>query len=55
MYREQIKTADWQLDMIETQIMEIGQAQSQKDALTVLKEGNKALKKLQKEVNVEKF
>ena len=55
MIREQIKAADAQLDMIETQILQIEQAQSQKDALTVLKEGNEALKKLQKEVNVEKF
>jgi len=55
MYREQIKSADAQLEMIENQISQIETAQSQKDALTVLKEGNEVLKKLQSEVNVEKF
>ena len=55
MYREQIKTADGQLEMIENQISQIETAQSQKDALTVLKQGNEVLKKLQSEVNVEKF
>ena len=55
MYREQIKTADGQLEMIETQINQIESAVSQKDVMTVLQEGNAALKKLQEEVNVEKF
>ena len=55
MYREQIKSADAQLEMIENQISQIETAQAQKDALTVLKEGNEVLKKLQSEVNVEKF
>ena len=55
MYAEQIKAADGQLEMIENQIMQIETAQSQKDALTVLKQGNEALKKLQSEVSVEKF
>ena len=55
MYREQIKTADGQLEMIENQISQIETAQSQKDALTVLKQGNEVLKKLQSEVNAEKF
>ena len=55
MYREQIKAADGQLEMIENQISQIETAQSQKDAMTVLKEGNEVLKKLQSEVNVEKF
>ena len=55
MYREQIKTADGQLEMIENQISQIETAQSQKDALSVLKQGNEVLKKLQSEVNVEKF
>ena len=55
MYEEQVKTADAQLEMIETQISKIENAQSQKDALRVLKQGNEALKKLQNEVNVEKF
>jgi len=55
MYQEQVKTADGQLEMIETQITQIENAQSQRDALSVLKQGNEVLKNLQKEVNVEKF
>lgn len=55
MYREQIKTADGQLEMIENQINQIEIAQNQKEALDVLKQGNEVLKKLQSEVNVEKF
>ena len=55
MYSEQIKTAEGQLEMIETQITQIENAQSQKDVFSVLKQGNEALKKLQSEVNVEKF
>ena len=55
MFQEQIKTAYAQLEMVETQINQIESAQSQKDAMTVLQEGNAALKKLQDEVNVEKF
>ena len=41
--------------MIENQISQIETAQSQKDAMTVLQEGNAVLKKLQEEVNVEKL
>lgn len=55
MYREQIKTADGQLEMIETQINQIESAKSQKDVMTVLQEGNAVLKKLQEEVNVDKY
>jgi len=55
MYSEQIKAADGQLEMIENQISQIETAQSQRDALTVLKQGNEVLKKLQSEVNAEKF
>ena len=55
MYQEQIKTAYGQLEMVETQINQIETAQSQKDAMQVLQEGNAVLKKLQDEVNVEKF
>ena len=47
MYTEQIKTAEGQLEMIENQIMQIETAQSQRDALSVLKQGNEVLKKLQ--------
>ena len=46
MYKEQIKTAYGQLQMIETQITQIESAQSQKDVMTVLQEGNAILKKL---------
>ena len=55
MYTEQINSANGQLEMIENQIMQIETAQSQKDAMTVLKQGNEILKKLQSEVSVEKF
>ena len=55
MYKEQIKSAEGQLEMIETQINQIETAQSQKDVMTVLQEGNAVLKKLQEEVNVDKF
>ena len=55
MYEEQIKSSDGQLQMIETQITQIENAQNQKDVFTVLKEGNAVLKKLQEEVNVEKM
>ena len=41
--------------MIESQIMQIETAQSQRDAMSVLKQGNEVLKKLQSEVNAEKF
>ena len=47
MYREQIKTAYGQLEMIENQINAIETAQSQKDVATVLQEGNAVLKKFQ--------
>ena len=55
MFQEQIKTAYGQLEMVETQINQIESAQSQKDAMQVLQEGNAVLKKLQEEINVEKF
>ena len=55
MYQEQIKTAYGQLEMIDNQITQIESAQSQKDVMTVLQEGNAVLKKLQDEVNVDKF
>ena len=55
MFQEQVKTAYGQLEMIETQINQIEAAQSQKDVMTVLQEGNAALKKLQEEVNVDKL
>lgn len=54
-YREQIKVADGQLTMIDEQIAHIEIAKQQKDAIQVLEEGNKILKKLNEEVNVEKW
>ena len=41
--------------MIENQIIQIESATSQRDVFSVLKQGNEVLKKLQSEVNVEKF
>ena len=55
MYSEQVKSANGQLEMIETQITQIETAQSTRDAMTVLKQGNEVLKKLQSEISVEKF
>ena len=55
MCSEQIKVADGQLEMIETQINQIESAQNQRDVFNVLKQGNAALEKLQKEVNIEKL
>ena len=55
MYQEQIKTAYGQLEMIDNQITQIESAQAQRDVMTVLQEGNAVLKKLQDEVNVDKF
>jgi hypothetical protein len=55
MYREQIKSASGQLVMIEDQIMHIESAKQQAEAVKVLEAGNKALKSLYEEVNVEKW
>ena len=55
MCSEQIKVAEGQLEMIETQINQIESAQNQRDVFNVLKQGNEALEKLQKEVNIEKL
>jgi hypothetical protein len=55
LYREQIKTANGQLNMIEDQILQIDSAKHQKEAIKVLQNGNKILKELYEEVNVEKW
>ena len=55
MYSEQVKSANGQLEMIETQITQIETAQSTRDAMTVLKQGNEVLKKLQSEIQIEKW
>jgi charged multivesicular body protein 6 len=54
-YKEQIKISEGQLNMIEEQIMRVESAQHQKEAIQVLEEGNKVLKKLNEEVNVERW
>jgi len=54
-YGEQIRVAYGQLDMIIDQIIQIESAQMKKDALHVLKQGNALLKKLNEEVNIEKW
>lgn len=55
LYREQIKSADGQLNMIEEQIIQIETVKQQKEAVRVLEQGNKILKTLNEEVNVEKW
>lgn len=54
-YSEQIKVANGQLDMIIDQITQIESAQMKKDALQVLEQGNAVLRKLNEEVNIEKW
>jgi ABC-type lipopolysaccharide export system ATPase subunit len=54
-YREQINVANGQLNMIEEQISRIEMAQHQKEAIQVLEQGNKILKALNEEVNIEKW
>ncbi len=54
-YREQINVANGQLNMIEEQISQIEMAQHQKEAIEVLEQGNKILKSLNEEVNIEKW
>jgi charged multivesicular body protein 6 len=54
-YTEQVKVASGQLTMIEEQITRIESAQMQRDAIRVLEEGNRVLKKLNEEVNVERW
>lgn len=54
-YREQINIANGQLTLIEEQVSRIEMAQHQKEAMKVLEAGNKVLKQLTEEVNVEKW
>lgn len=54
-FSEQIKVANGQLDMIMDQITQIESAQMKKDALQVLEQGNTVLRKLNEEVNIEKW
>ena len=55
MYKEQIKTAESQLTLLEEQINNIESAISQKEALKILEKGNEVLKNLQNECNIEKW
>ena len=55
MYKEQIKTAESQLTLLEEQINNIESAISQKEALKILEKGNEVLKNLEKEFNIEKW
>jgi charged multivesicular body protein 6 len=54
-YHEQVLNATGQLNLIEEQISRIEMAQHQKEAIQVLEQGNKILKQLNEEVNVEKW
>jgi charged multivesicular body protein 6 len=55
MYREQSHGSLSQLNMLEEQIVVIETAKQQSEALKVLQNGNKILKKLNEEVNIEKW
>jgi charged multivesicular body protein 6 len=55
LYRTQIDVASGQLNMIEEQIIIIEGAVNLNEAAKVLENGNSVLKKLQEEVNVEKW
>ena len=55
LYHEQINSATGQLNIIEEQITQIETAQHQKEILKVLEQGNKVLKSLTEEVNVERL
>jgi hypothetical protein len=55
MYREQAVAATGQLNLIEDQIIQIETIRQQADALKVLQQGNKVLKQLSDEVNIQKW
>lgn len=55
MYREQGTIATGQLNLIEDQIIQIETVRQQSEALKVLMQGNKILKQLNEEVNVQKW
>ena len=52
-YQNRIKIAEGKLDMIEEQIINIENAQTSKDTLTALQQGNQVLRELNKEVKIE--
>ena len=53
LFNEQSKVADGQLQMINEQIMNIESTCTMRECMDCLNQGNTALKKLQKEVNIE--
>jgi charged multivesicular body protein 6 len=55
MYKEQSNSAQGSLVIIEEQITQIETAKVQKDVVKVLEQGNSVLKKLNEEVNIEKW
>jgi len=54
-YQAQIESSSNQLSAIEEQLMLIETTRNQKDVFQALEQGNKVLKELQKEVNIEKW
>ena len=52
-YQNRIRIAEGKLDMLDEQIMNIENAKTSKDTLTALREGNKVLTDLNKEVKIE--
>jgi charged multivesicular body protein 6 len=55
LYKEQINVANGQLTMLEDQIIQLESSVQMKNAIKVLEEGNKVLKQLNEEVNIEKW
>ena len=55
MYKEQSVNATGQLNLIEEQIIQIETVRQQSEALKVLQQGNKVLKQLNEEVNIQKW
>jgi len=53
LFREQSKTAEGQLQMIEEQIVNIESASNMNECMKVLQKGNTVLKNLQNDVNIE--
>lgn len=54
-YETQVEVAQGQLNMLEEQIIQIEQSKMESQAINVLESGNNILKKLQNEINVEKW
>lgn len=54
-YETQVESGQGQLNILETQIMQIDQIQNEKGAIEALQQGNTLLKKLQNEISVDKW